>query len=287
MFPPAWLWEVSLVVVDTNTLRNDIVYACRHEGEPTTLVNGANSQMLRLFCARHVLEELWTHHREWCDEEDVPVASFVECFTRSYAPLLRAVREVPEGLLSVEEQARVEILRAVDPDDAPSVTLALLLGAFYLSTDINACEAVYGVRFSAEEVRRWLEVLHTSGDAGVVGSLFQVSAMLTGLLGTGIWGAFDRLTRGLNPWIKLAIASVLAVGGGYLYQRQTDERRQHFRDGLSRVIELFGALATEYVAATVRLNQALPELPVWERLAGEEHRTDVLACLPLPAGSLP
>jgi len=68
-------------------------------------------------------------------------------------------------------------------DDIPSVTLALLLQAFYLSEDKSACEAVYGVRFSSEEVRRWLEVLRAGGDAGVIGSLFQATALLTGLFG--------------------------------------------------------------------------------------------------------
>ena len=64
VFPETTLWRPSLVVLDANTLRNDILYACRHESTPTTLVNGANSQMLRLFCARHILQELHEHYRE-------------------------------------------------------------------------------------------------------------------------------------------------------------------------------------------------------------------------------
>lgn len=277
VFPPASFWKVSLVVVDANTLRNDILYACRHEGTPTTLVNGANSQMLRLFCAKHVFEELNEHYREWCDEADVPVGSFVERFKTSYAPLLRAIAEVPEGLLSAEEQSRVEVLRGVDPDDIPSVTLALLLQAFYLSTDIHACEAVYGGHLSTEEVQQWLAVLRAGGDAGVIGSLFQAGAMLTGLLGQGLWGAFDGLTRGLNPWVRLAIAGIIVGAGAYLYRRQPEEHRQSFRTGLWRALEVAGAFTGEYLEATTRLGRSLPAAPDWERLADEQRRDHVLA----------
>jgi predicted nucleic acid-binding protein len=281
VFPATTLWRASLVVVDANTLRNDIIYACRHEGTPTTLVNGANSQMLRLFCARHVLEELHEHYREWCEEEDVPVTKFVKHFKTSYAPLLRAVRQVPDGLLSTEEQDRVEVLGVDDPDDIPSVTLALLLRAFYMSEDLKACRAVYGREFSSDEVRAWREVLSAGGDAGVVGSLFQVGAMLTGALGMGVWGLFDKLTGSLNPWIRLLIAGVVIGGGGYLYQRMPEKRRDGVRNGLGQALNVATAFSAEHVAATTRMNRALPAAPIWERLAGEQQRRNVLtrACL--------
>lgn len=281
VFPATTLWRASLVVVDANTLRNDIIYACHHEGTPTTLVNGANSQVLRLFCARHVLEELHKHYREWCEKEDVPVTKFVKHFKTSYAPLLRAVRQVPDGLLSTEEQDRVEVLGVDDPDDIPSVTLALLLRAFYMSEDLKACRAVYGREFSSDEVRAWREVLSAGGDAGVVGSLFQVGAMLTGALGMGVWGLFDKLTRSLNPWIRLLIAGVVIGGGGYLYQRMPEERRDGVRNGLGQALNVAAAFIAEYVAATTRMNRALPAAPIWERLAGEQQRRNVLthACL--------
>lgn len=281
VFPATTLWRASLVVVDANTLRNDIIYACRHEGTPTTLVNGANAQMLRLFCARHVLEELQEHYREWCEEEDVPVAAFVKHFKTSYAPLIRAVRQVPDGLLSTEEQARVEVLRIEDSDDIPSVTLALLLRAFYMSEDLKACRTVYGRKFSNDEVRAWREVLRAGGDAGVVGSLFQVGAMVTGALGVGLWGLFDKATGGLNPWLRSLIAGVLVLGGGYLYHRMPEERRDGIRSGLGQAFSVAGAFTAEYVAATTRMNRALPAVPSWEELACEQERRNVLtrACL--------
>ncbi len=281
VFPATALWRASLVVVDANTLRNDIIYACRHEGKPTTLVNGANSGMLRLFCARHVLEEIKEHHREWCDKEDVATAAFVQHFNASYAPLLRVVRQVPEGLLSAEEQDRVEKLRGEDADDIPSVTLALLLRAFYMSEDRKAIRAVYGREFSRDEVRAWREVLSAGGDAGAIGTLFHAGAMLTGGLGLGIWGIFDKLTGSLNPWLKFLIAVVLVGGGGYLYHRMPEERRVGFRNGVGQAFSVVGAFSAEYVQAIARVDRALPAVPSWQQLAGEQQRRTVLtrACV--------
>lgn len=282
VFPPSPLWQPSsLIVVDANTLRNDIIYSCRHDGAATTLVNGASSQMLRLFCARHVLEEVREHHEEWCDNAKVPAETFVRRYNAAYAPLLRAVRQVPEALLSTEEQARVERLRVEDADDIPSVTLALLLRAFYMSEDLRACRAVYGREFSSDEVRAWREVLSAGGDAGVVGSLFQLGAMITAGLGMGAWGVFDKLTGGLNPWLRLAIAGVLVSGGGYLYHRMPAERREGIRNGFGQALNVAGAFTAEYFAATSRMNQALPKGPSWEQLASEQQRRNVLtrACV--------
>jgi predicted nucleic acid-binding protein len=282
VFPATALWRASLFVfVDANTLRNDIIYACRHEGKPTTLVNGTNSGMLRLFYARHVLEEVKEHHREWCDKEDVATAAFVQHFNTSYAPLLRVVCKVPEGLLSAEEQDRVEKLRGEDADDIPSVTLALLLRAFYMSEDRKAIRAVYGREFSRDEVRAWREVLSAGGDAGAIGTLFHAGAMLTEGLSLGIWDIFDKLTGSRNPWLKFLVSVVLAGGAGYLYHRMPEERRVAFRNRVGQAVSIAGAIGAEYKQANARVDRALPAVPSWEQLAGEQQRRAVLtrACV--------
>ena len=281
VFPTMAPWLASLVVVDANTLRNDILYACCHEAKPTTLVNGANSGMLRLFCARHVLEEIKEHHQEWCETADVDVTAFAQLFNASYAPLLRVVHQVPEGLLSAEEQDRVETLRGQDPDDIPSVTLALLLRAFYMSEDRKAVRAVYGREFSREEVRAWREVLSAGGNAGAIGNLFQAGAMLSGGLGIGIWGIFDKLTGSFSPWLKIFIAAALIGGGGYLYLQMPEERRVGFRNVIGQAFRVAGAFSAEYVEATARVNRALPAVPSREQLAGEQQPRNVLtrACV--------
>ncbi|HET9115396.1 MAG TPA: PIN domain-containing protein, partial [Gaiellaceae bacterium] len=111
LLPDAAIRNVPPVVVDANTLLNDALYACRHENLPTTLVSAANTGVIRLFCARHVLEEVVEHYRRLADERRIPPEAFASLWNRQYAPLLRVIRIVPEGLLSQNEQKRIEKLR--------------------------------------------------------------------------------------------------------------------------------------------------------------------------------
>lgn len=280
-FPARFLWGTTLVVVDANTLRNDVIYACRQGGARTTLLTGANSDMLRLFCARHVLEEVKEHYLEWSEQGDVPAGTFVRVFRESYAPLLRAVREVPEGLLSADEQARVDELRTRDPDDIPSVMLAMLLEAFYMSEDLTASKAVYGREVTRNEASRWVDVLRAGADAGMVGSAFQVAGIIPTAVGAGLWEGFDRLTGQLNSWAKLGIGLALVAksvaGGVYLYRRQPAERRLSIRGGLLDALEFGGALLIESERASSRLSRAVPDQPDWDQLLRERDRGLVLA----------
>lgn len=45
------------VVIDANVLNRDLMRAAR-TGERTVLINAANSGILRIFCAQHVLDEV-------------------------------------------------------------------------------------------------------------------------------------------------------------------------------------------------------------------------------------
>lgn len=284
-FPAHLFPRTTLVVVDANTLRNDVIYSCRHAGARTTLLTGANGNILRLFCAKHVLEEVHEHYLEWCEAEDVSADTFVQVFKESYAPLLRAVWEVPEGLLSANEQARVDELRTIDPDDIPSVTLAIVLEAFYMSEDLAASRAVYGREVNREEAREWVEVLRAGGDAGMAGTVFQLAGLIPTALGAGIWEAFNRLTSELKGWARfglgLALAAIGAASGVYLYRRQPEERREGIRGGLVNAIEFSGAFLLEFEDATSRLSRALPDQPGVDQLLQERDRDTVLtrACL--------
>jgi hypothetical protein len=65
-----------------------------------------------------------------------------------YLPLIRVIedRDLPRDLLDPSEVERVQVLEEIDPDDVPSVTLALAIEAFYLSEDGPALRAVYCLR---------------------------------------------------------------------------------------------------------------------------------------------
>jgi len=79
----------------------------------------------------------------------------------------------------------------------------------------------------------------------------------------------------------LLTAGVVIGGGGYLYQRMPEKRRDGVRNGLGQALNVAAAFIAEHVAATTRMNRALPAAPIWERLAGEQQRRKVLtrACL--------
>ncbi len=141
-FPEDLLGPVSPIVADANRLGNDILYACRRD-QRTTLVTAANAGLFRLFCAQHVIDEVWEKSAEWTQGSPVSRAAFLRCWLTEYLPLIRVVREpLPDDLFTPAEFARIAELARVDPDDVPSAKLALALGAFHLSDDRPALRAV-------------------------------------------------------------------------------------------------------------------------------------------------
>jgi predicted nucleic acid-binding protein len=139
LFPPATLFSpvVRPVVIDANWLHDDVLRVCR-SGRPTVLVTCATEDYLRPFVAPHVMLEVEEHTHEWSTRGRVPVALFAKVWRDTYWPLLR-IAEPDLGLLTAAERVRIETLQAVDPDDVPSVTLAILLRAPYISTDGPPC----------------------------------------------------------------------------------------------------------------------------------------------------
>jgi predicted nucleic acid-binding protein len=126
------------LVADANVLNRDVIRAAR-TGKRTILLNAANSGLLRLFVADHVLAEVVEHAGRMAQRAKVSTGAYLECWQKQYLPLLRLV-EVRDGLLGAAEQARVDLLAAGpaamrDPDDVPTAVLTLQLGAVLLSTD--------------------------------------------------------------------------------------------------------------------------------------------------------
>jgi hypothetical protein len=105
--------------------------------------------------------------------------------------------------------------------------------------------------------------------------------MLTEGLSLGIWDIFDKLTGSRNPWLKFLVSVVLAGGAGYLYHRMPEERRVAFRNRVGQAVSIAGAIGAEYKQANARVDRALPAVPSWEQLAGEQQRRAVLtrACV--------
>lgn len=57
VFPDSVLGSVPPVVADATVLSRDVLRACKQQ-QHTVLVNAVNSRMMRLYCARHVIDAL-------------------------------------------------------------------------------------------------------------------------------------------------------------------------------------------------------------------------------------
>ena len=193
------------MVVDANWLRNDVLRAARG-GQQTVLVNLANQQSARPFCAPHVLEEVDKHRDEWCRDAGVDPDQFSSTWHHWYLPLIRCV-EPPEGLLSPTEKERIDLLGTRDPDDVPSACLAILLGAAFISSDGPAAEAVYGCRLG-QRPDELLTFLLGLGDEALLEQQLIILSHLTATAGVGAFRMGSAALR-VSPWL---IATAALVG---------------------------------------------------------------------------
>ena len=263
------------MVVDANWLRNDIRYACLNDRR-TTLVNVANEGLLRLFCSQHVIDAVAEHASEWTVGSLVSPDSFLHHWLMEYLPLLHVLQEfdVPPGLLTPDEVERIEVLRAADADDIPSVTLALILGALYLSEDRPALRAVYGSDADLWRQGQLLELLRAGGDAGQLGEILQlITGLIGGLGAAGVKGAWQRL----GPAGLLVVAGIVFMGS----RRVSTETKAKLRSGLTAGLTAFCEVYSEWQSHLRRFGAASPNLPSWQEIAGTNLSTDVLtrACL--------
>lgn len=229
------------VVPDTNILRNDIRRTCR-DGQRTTLLNLANCGALRIFCPVHVVAEVGRRAEKF--STGIGVDTFRDVWQRRYLPLLRIIDGVPESALTATERARIARLNAIDPDDVPAAQLALVTGAFFLSNDKSALEAVYGTSLDRTRHHRWLAILQAGGNASEVANLFdatglvgRVAAVLVGSLAKRVGvsqvgriaallvlahlAASPRVRGGLRTGAVATLASLVAM-----YDRGVTEARQ-------------------------------------------------------------
>jgi hypothetical protein len=266
---------VPPIVADANRLRENILYTCR-TGRRTVLVTAANSGATRIFCASHVLEEVAEHAREWTDRcADVPLGRFLEQWDSEYLPLIREVREgeIPSGVLSPAELERIANLHSKDPDDVPSATLALALGAFFLSDDRAALRAVYGYDLDMDGHRAWVDLLKAGGDAGELGTMMFSVVMIPTIAGAGLFELGRWLASSYSPWLLLGIG----CGAAVLSTQIPPETREKLRSGFDDAATAFSYMYAQYEAAFERFRAAGPPIPSWAALAQTNDPRMVLA----------
>ena len=278
-FPEDILLRPPPVVVDANILRNDIRRACR-KGQRTVLVTAANAGLIRLFCARHVHDEVIEHSGEWTATGPVTRDDFLRAWLLEYLPLIRVVPIGDEHLawLGPAELARVRHLAqpGQDPDDVPSAVLALLLEAFFLSGDGKALRAVYGdADLSGHQA--WVDILKAGGDAGQLGKTLTLAANLTALAGQGMASGARRIAAATSPWVLVAAG----LGAAWWYWNRPASTRQQVTSVAKYVLTCALSAAVVYQEVQGQFTSAAPKIPGWESLAADLPPAAVLgrACL--------
>ncbi len=264
------------VVADTNVLLRDVAKACRQERR-TILVNVANTGAVRLFCARHVLDEFAAHAARYAARRGVPFDVYIRRWESEYLPFLRLVTPA-EGLLDPAEAERVALLdhgppARRDPDDVPSAVLALHLGAFYLSTDRKPLQAVHGPGVDLKRHGEWVAVLGSAGDASELGKLLRSASGISELAGHGGLATVKWVWNNVSPW---AVAGIAAVAGYSLWAAEPEDRQRILR-GASAVAGFVGEIAVEHQVASAAFTAMSAHVPAWAELARDVPAESVRA----------
>ena len=282
-FPPALLPEVFPVVVDANALRDDLLRVAAGK-DRTLMLNAANSGVLRLFCAPHVLHEVCEHLEGWSAQKGIDSAVVRVTWNDSVAPLLRCV-EVPDGLTTAAEQQRLDLLakpRAssdyCDPDDIPTATLAILLNAALLSRDKAPLRAVYGEQHDHRAHAQWLNQLRAVGDLGPLGRLIGTLNSLLGVAASGAFHGFSAATRQVPlPWLMFGALAA----AGTLRHLVTPETRRKMQTmlgaGLSTAVETVAVIEAHREAARRQFQTLLPAQPGWHEVTAHRNSAAALA----------
>ena len=273
LFAPAFLPEVFPAVVDANALRDDLLRVADGRGR-TLMLNAANSGVLRLFCASHVLEEVDEHLEGWSAQRGLDPLLVRATWKSDLAPLLRCV-DVPDGLTTLVEQQRLDYLglppetsKYCDPDDVPTAALALLINAPLLSKDRAPLRAVYGEPHDHVAHAQWLDQLRAVGDLSPLGRLVGALESLIGMASSGAFQGVTAVARRV-PWPWLMVGAV-ATAGAFRYV-VTPETRQRVQAALGAGLTSVGTTAIEVIsageAARRQFDSLLPVQPEWGHVA--------------------
>lgn len=223
------LQEIPPVILDANTLFNDVRYAAR-KGKQTALLTGANVGAFRLFVAQHVIDEIYEHGDRLAALKGGEPERFFQAWEEMYLPLIRRVDdwEVLLDLLTPQERQRIDMLRSRDPDDVPSACLSLVLGGFYFSEDRYALEAVYGSDADFELHHQWVDILKVGGDSFALDNLQQSTATVAAVTSVITWEGIKWIASKTHP---LVVAGVLAFAVALLRKLPPEKRESTVQMG--------------------------------------------------------
>jgi predicted nucleic acid-binding protein len=240
-------------------------------------VNAANAGALRLFCAEHVVDEMYDHIRRDAASMRLSAQTLLDRWELEYLPLLRVVPDNALDLTILSGAERRRVMHLLASKDVPSVILAMALGAFYLTEDRAARWAVYDERASSQDLLNWLAPLKDGGSADQLGGaalmmLALPTAAAMNLAELGKWLAESA------PWLFWPLA---AVGLGATLARTSCAGLRSAVTGIGVGLEVLVECSKPYVEMVARFRAMAPAMPTWTQLGAETGRRKLLlrACL--------
>lgn len=262
-FPPGAVAEVPPIVLDACVLRDDILHSCSRGR--TVLTNAANEGFLRLFVARHVLEEVERHSERWAADARVPHEGFLERWRSDYLPLIHLVsvpRDATE-MLTPAEMSRISRLMVQDASDVPSAVLSLLLGGLHLSVNGHALRAVYGVDVDMDEHRQWLGALSAGADSGELKLMAQSSIVSVALIATGLDAGLRRLLRAPAP----IVMGAGAAAGLLLIVGTSPVTKEGLKSAIAAAATALVEGARLHAESSAHFEAFVPPMPSWPEIA--------------------
>jgi predicted nucleic acid-binding protein len=242
------------VVVDACVLLRNIGYTLR-KGWNGALVESAStsytlSSGVVLFATKQVLEEVEEHLPRITRDAQASVDAAFQVWNEVFLPRLRVV-DLEEGLVS---DPRVEAVRTLDLDDAPTAALAVALAPCILLTDNRKHFMPLGlpdqpVDEIAVDIHKISELMTGTNSA----------VLLTELTGLGIIESSKEIVSALGKE-GAALVGTTPHGAAYLYWRS--EPGSRFRKGVASIARDVGPPLLEAVAERISLSEKVAALAI-------------------------
>lgn len=265
----------NLFVVDTNVLRADIFYRCRHPAAPTQLIAQAAAGMTRLYCAPHVVDELWEHYPEWSVREGIEASEFLAIWESEYVGNLRVVSGVDRAMLADDERASIDMLEDRDADDVPLAVLACVLHAPILSRDGALLTSLLG-EDGARSVQDWLPIVHAGVNAGVIDEAFDSATVVASALVVASFEGAAAIWKILPNAIRFGILLGLAVVLPALWKRVPPDVKSAMGADIGALAGTVDSLMIERRTSLASLAAAAPLGPERQALATRAGVQNVL-----------
>jgi hypothetical protein len=175
---------------------------------------------------------------------------------------MRIVDDIDLELFTDSERARIDTLVRKDSDDVPAAKIAIAAGGFFLSSDVDALEAVYGHSGVLQRDRKghskWVNALMGWGDARERERIVDAGAIVARLVGSGVAGSYRRAR---TAPVLAVTGGLLAVGGIVHACRNADPtRRAQLVSGLTTALAvMLDVLVRQADAATEIGRLAAPQ----------------------------